>query len=630
MSKKILTLMGLWAMTTLCLWAQPMSVAEPSYKVVRRIENYPEPRLGDKPDVAEWNAIGNGLHAYWWTALDTHPSLHRVPQAEHTQAQTTQTIRCWRGERVNLQAVLFSNSNQGTLTVRLTPFVYDENENDNDDDNRFATTSNASHATTSNTHSHPHQVSGSFPAGTSSWGEARFLNYVITDDYKTCGNHDFSLRPWLVPDVIDQNKPHPLPAMETRPVWCSIRVPRSAKPGRYTSHLEVLNPQGEVLRTLTIHLHVSSSVLPTPQRQQFHLDLWQQPYAVSRYYGLKPWSKEHIAELRPYIKALAEAGQKVVSTIMFYEPWGVQSHDKFQPMVQSTKHADGTWSYNYDIFDRYVELCAEYGIDKQINCYSMVPWDMTFRYYDEAQGKDVDLKTTTSTPEYRELWTHFLKAFRQHLEQKGWFGKTCIAMDERREPDMLNAYAIAHEQGFKMALAGHYHASLVDKLQDLCLSPSHVRHLTDADRQYRRQHGMATTFYTCCSEPEPNIFSSSTPAEALFLPLHAAANNLDGYLHWSWLNWDDHPLTDSRYFLFGSGDTYNYYPGNRSSVRFESLAAGIQQYEKVQILKEEYREQPEKIAELDRLLEQCRPFHNSPSECAQKVRALIDILNAEE
>ena len=299
-------------------------------------------------------------------------------------------------------------------------------------------------------------------------------------------------------------------------------------------------------------------------------------------------------------------------------------------MVQTTKKADGTWAYDYTIFDKYVELCNEYGINRQINCFSMVPWDMKFRYWDEASSSYKFLQTTTGTEEYRELWTAFLTAFKAHLQEKGWFEKTNIAMDERAEADMLNAYNIASALGFNMALAGNYHSSLSDKLQDFCVALGQDKRFTAEQRADRKAKNRITTVYTSCAEAEPNIYSNSLPDEATYLPLYAAANDLNGYLHWSWINWDEHPLTDSRFRKFGSGDTYCYYPGNRSSVRFERLIEGIHQYEKVMILKEEYKDNPEKMAILDILLQRFQSSSVAGVDCAPKVNDLENFLNGLE
>lgn len=558
-------------------------------QVTYPIDDYNEPRVGTIPDAAAWGSIPDGLNASW-ASRDVHYKLHEVP--ELTQKDSA-TLHAWKGERANIQAVLFSNSDQGMITVRMTEWKK----------NNAATGING--------------------------GEARFVNYVITDDYVSCGNHPSNLTPWLVADVIDQDKPHSVPACETRPVWCTIEVPRNAEAGEYTTALEVVNESGSVVKSLALTVVVDSHSLPEVANGKFHLDLWQQPYSVSRYYQVERWSDEHFDALRPYLAALGRAGQRTVSTILFYEPWGEQTHDLFDPMVQTVKKTDGTWEYDYTIFDKYVELCAEYGIDKQINCFSMVPWDMSFRYYDEATSSYKTITTTTSSTEYTNLWTDFLTAFKAHLQSKGWFEKTNIAMDERAESDMLNAYNIANGLGFKMALAGNYHSSLCDKLHDKSVQLGQEHLFTAAQLASRKQNGMVTTFYTSCANAEPNIFSNAYPAEAAYLPIYAAQMNLDGYLHWSWINWDEHPLTDSRFRKFGAGDTYCYYPGNRSSVRFERLIEGIHQYEKIQILRDEYQNNSEKLAMLNTLLAR---FSGSIAgeNCAQLVNDIEDFLNGKE
>jgi hypothetical protein len=103
--------------------------------------------------------------------------------------------------------------------------------------------------------------------------------------------------------------------------------------------------------------------------------------------------------------------------------------------------------------------------------------------------------------------------------------------------------------------------------------------------------------------------------------------NLDGYLHWAWMNWDEHPLTDSRFRKFGSGDTYCYYPGNRSSIRFERLIEGIHQYEKIQILREEYADNADMLYKLNTLLGRFNSSTMAGTACAALVNDLENFLN---
>ena len=462
-----------------------------------------------------------------------------------------------------------------------------------------------------------------------------FVNEVLTDSFNTCGKHPEGLLPYPVNDVIENTplipcKKGPLP------LWCTVEIPSDMKKGHHPVKIELIGTESRrCYSTLQLDVEVIDRTLPPPGEQKFHVDFWQQPYAVSRYHQVERWSQQHFDLLHPYLQLLARAGQKVATAILFYEPWGDQSHDKFDAMIKSIRHEDGTWEYDYSVFDHWIELCDSCGINQQINCYSMIPWDMRFLYYQGVQGdkesgsqgvKEVTLKTTTDSKEYAELWKPFLQAFARHLKEKGWFEKTCIAMDERGLKNMLDAYRIVQEAvpGMKMALAGYKHQELLDKVYDYCFS--FFDKTDEEELLQRRQKGFVTTMYTCCSNTFPNIFSNSHPIEATFLPLYAYANGFDGYLHWSWMNWNDDPLHDTRYRLFGSGDTFCIYPGPRSSVRFESFIKGVQLTEKVRILLE--NETGEKREALQQALNAFKAVPTSAEEISSMVDSLEKLVNA--
>ena len=291
--------------------------------------------------------------------------------------------------------------------------------------------------------------------------EVGFLGGVITDDARHCGEHPMDLPTHLVYDLINTDSLWygPDSTSETKArFFCSIEIPQDIKAGKHSMEVRLIGQDsGHPYGSAGITFKVLDRSLPLPSQYKFHTDFWQQPYSVSRYYGLERWSQDHMDLLRPYMCRLARGGQKVVSAILFYEPWGDQSFDKFSPMVETTLRSDSTWTYDYSIFDRWVKLMEECGISEQIDCYSMVPWDMNFRYFDEARGDYSFIQCTTQDSIYSALWTGFLQSFAQHLKEKGWFEKTCIAMDERQMPDMLRAYEIAQKAvpGIKMTLAGN-------------------------------------------------------------------------------------------------------------------------------------------------------------------------------
>lgn len=466
--------------------------------------------------------------------------------------------------------------------------------------------------------------------------EVGILGGVITDDARHCGPHPMDWPTYKVYDLINTDSVwHPCDSL-TSPfkgedgrgssLFCTIDVPRDIKPGRqYVEVRLVGQDSGSPYAYMGIYLNILENTLPEPHDYKFRTNFWQQPYSVSRWYGLDEWSQDHLDKLRPYMHRLARSGQKCVTAILFYEPWGDQSYDKFSPMIQTTLKTDSTWSYDYRIFDKWVNLMADCGIDQQIDCYSMIPWDMNFRYWDQAKNDYSYLQATTADSTYQALWTSYLKSFAQHLKEKGWFQKTRIAMDERQMPDMLRAQQIVQKAvpGMQMVLAGNYHPELTTFLADYSIA--FAQRFPADTIAARHSRGQYNSVYTCCTESCPNIFSNSHPLEATYLPLFALANDFDGYLHWSWINWADDPEHDSRYRLFSPGDTYIIYPDNHSSVRWERYIEGVEMAEKVRILREDGHDSPELTQALNAFKDGQAADNQSNQQKISTLRTLVNL-----
>jgi hypothetical protein len=133
------------------------------------------------------------------------------------------------------------------------------------------------------------------------------------------------------------------------------------------------------------------------------------------------------------------------------------------------------------------------------------------------------------------------------------------------------------------------------------------------DLEYRKEKGYLSTFYVCCREPYPNQFTFSPPVESTFMGWYSIANGFDGFLRWAYAHWVEDPLTDTRFRKWPGGDTNFVYPGPRSSIRFERLIEGIQDAEKVRILREEFKAAGarDKLGDLEDMLSS---FHCEPAQ----------------
>ncbi len=413
-----------------------------------------------------------------------------------------------------------------------------------------------------------------------------YVDEVIADTFSHCGTHDVEkYGRFKQADRITRHTTFYLPSQEQRGIWVSIDIPRDAQPGRYEGEI-TLTSGGKKQGTLPLTLTVSARRLPAVGQWRFHLDFWQNPYAVARWHGVPLWSQAHFDALRPYMQLAAASGQKVITATLINRPWNGQTQDAFGSMIEWRCSAEGQWSYDFSTFDRWVSFMMSCGIDREITCFSMIPWALSFQYYDTSAGTYKHWQAAPGDSLYSVRWGHFLEAFHQHLSQKGWLSKTTIAMDERSLQQMQQAIALIkqHAPGLKISMAGNYHPEIEQELYDYCVDEQSPQQYTTEVIARRRAEGKLSTYYTCCSSRFPNVFTFSPPAEGAFIPLYALHRELDGYLRWAYNSWTTDPDYDSRFRAWSSGDTYIVYPNALPSVRWARLKEGIQLFEKYHLL----------------------------------------------
>lgn len=547
-----------------------------------------------------WNNKMSAPVQLSWGSTDIRYNKFNIPDIKKKDQLS---LTAWKGERIHAQAVLWTNRNLDNVTVSVS------------DLRNGASVIPASDIST------------------------HFVRYVMTDELNKDGNggcgHRENKAEWdslLVADVLDIINVRDISACNTQPIWVKIHVPSDVNSGKYKG---VLTVSGTNFKPMKLHLEVDvlKRTLPNPKDWALHLDLWQNPYAVARYYQVPLWSPEHFDLLYPIMKMLADVGQRAITTSIMYKPWNGQTEDHFDSMITRIKRIDGSWSYDYAVFDKWVTFMMDkVGIDEMINCYTMIPWSLRFDYYDEATNRMQFVEAEPGDSAYTEYWETFLKDFSQHLRHKGWFEKTAISMDERPMGAMREAIKVIKnaDPEFKISLAGGYHPEILSDLYYLSI-PYGQRYPEDVIAE-RRKNGQISCVYTCCSEAFPNIFTFSDPAEAAWTVLHAVAGGYDGYSRWSINAWTADPLRDSRFRLFAAGDTYSIYPGPRSSIRFERLMEGLQNCEKINMLRKEFtsKNETKKLEKLNKALTKFTPegLCKNQQSTAESVREINDLLNS--
>ena len=501
-----------------------------------------------------------------WVSADSLYSRSEVPAKSGV---TVRVLEGWKGERVSAQLLLWSGKGVDGIKCKVKDFV---------------------------------STDAKMPADIA---KARFVRYTIADQggYDCRCDRGPKHKAFLAPDMIDTLNVFNMEPHSVRPVWVTVDIPSDAKPGRYSSAI-VVTAKGVGKTILPLEVEVIDQTLPEYTQWSYHLDLWQHPSAVARALNLEMWSDEHFEALKQQMKLLAKAGQKVITTTLNRDPWGSQTFDDYEDMIIWTKDKKGNWSFDYTVFDRYVEMMMELGIKKQINCYSMLPWNNRLNWYENNELFKVS-SINPKSERYEEMWSAFLQDFVKHLKEKGWLEITNIATDERSPEEMeivvnlIKKYA--PELGFAMA-DNKASYRRIPNVRDCCVA-QRQGYLTHEEINERRAKGYVTTFYVCCSTYFPNSFTYSQPWESELLSWHAISKDYDGQLRWAYNSWPARPEYDSRFRTMASGDTYQVYPYARTSMRFERLRDGIEAYEKIKILRKKYSDRSDVLAPLEKKLE---------------------------
>lgn len=465
-------------------------------------------------------------------------------------------IVAWKAERINKQIVLWSDADVNSVSYSVSDL--------SDGGNQIA----ASNI------------------------RLRFGTY-IKGDPKARSCSEYPSHPTFVEiaDALSDDKITTLKSSDPIKIWVSIDVPINTSVGNYTGTITING--GVTPLVFTINVNVVDYVLPTVANWNFHLDIWQFPVRILDRYNasnsgnpINIWSNEHFDLIEPVYKLLADSGQKAITTYIKDGALGAKS------MIKWIKKTDGSWEYDFTVFDEYVTTLMSWGITKQIDCFSPVGWNEgIIPYHNESTNSMINLSAPLGSTTYSTRWNHFLTAFKTYLDNKGWFNKVVLYLDEVVEAKLLNVASVVHgnNPNWKLGIAYSHELSNASKASFYDLSG-----ILESASNDGISENKISTFYTSCTQTQPNnyITPENSPAEMTWMGWHAFNKNYDGYLRWAFDNWTKNDPFDARDGSHTAGDfsmvyrASNNYPSEvLSSIRFEMLREGIQDFEKLKILK---------------------------------------------
>jgi hypothetical protein len=421
--------------------------------------------------------------------------------------------------------------------------------------------------------------------------QCRFVDYINIPRNSNAPSEILRPAPVQYPDPLMEAKSVAGKVGENRPLLVTVEVPRGTKAGDYQGRVSIKADTTKIEVPLTVE------VLPfnLPKQSSLWVTNWFGPNVLAAVYKTPQYSERFWQMLEAYARELAAHGQNVIEV----------PRDTVQLYVEP----NGALTFDFTNLDRWITICERAGAAGRLELMHMGgrssgAWDAPMVY-----APQIAIVRNTKETKAIELEQYFPPIVK-HLKQKGWLKKCILHIADEPIPQNEASYR---------ALSQRVHAVAPEIPQlDAIQIPDGVPGdlqiwvpLIDYfDRNYAAMHKAQQEgkcelwFYTCCAPlgKYPNRFTDYPLTKTRIIHWANYLYDATGFLHWG-LNWWNEGIDLSRPDLpvgdawdealdlsrsgLPPGDQFIVYPGTnglRSSLRFEAMRDGLEDYEYFKLL----------------------------------------------
>jgi hypothetical protein len=242
-----------------------------------------------------------------------------------------------------------------------------------------------------------------------------------------------------IPAEVPVTTPKGAPGGAVASLWFTARVPKDAKPGKYEGTVTV-SADGLPAKAVPFKLSVSDWTMPDPKDFRQHHLIFLSQEAVAKHYGVELWSEKHMALMGKSMELLAEINSREVPMnlgINFYggNKGGADSGNA-ESMVRWVKQADGSFKYDFTVFDKYCDLVAKH-------CGKPFPMRLNCWGTQDKDGKNACV-TDVTVVENGKLGTMEQPPFGTEESYKFWKPVVDEALKKVKERGWLDVTAFGH------------------------------------------------------------------------------------------------------------------------------------------------------------------------------------------
>ena len=258
------------------------------------------------------------------------------------------------------------------------------------------------------------------------------------------------LTPGLYPDLLE-----PLThggrvnarALFPSSVWVDVTVPeRAEEVGEGDITIELVDEGGEVCARESITVDLIDMALP---EQKLILTQWFHTDCLANYYDVEVFSEKHWQIIENFARVAVKNGINMLLTPMFTPPLDTQiGGERLTTQLVGITVENGKYTFNFDLVDRWVEMCDRIGIKYFEISHLFTQWGAkhapkVMATVDGEYRRIFGWETDAQADEYVTFLRQFLAELLAHMKKNGNDKRCYFHISDEPVKDQVESYCKA-------------------------------------------------------------------------------------------------------------------------------------------------------------------------------------------
>ena len=429
-------------------------------------------------------------------------------------------------------------------------------------------------------------------------------------------------------------------------LWIDLTIPKDASEvGESELKIEMVDGRGNVQRTETLTVDLIDATIPD---QDLILTQWFHCDSLAQYYDVEVWSEKHWEIIENFARVAHKNGINLLLTPTFTPPLDTKiGGERLTTQLVEVTVTDGKYSFNFDLLDRWVDMCDRIGIKYFEIAHLFTQWGAKHapKIMATVNGeykKIFGWETDAVSEEYVGFLREFISALLDHMKKNGNDKRCFFHISDEPQIEHIESYTAA-KKSVSDLLDGYV---IMDALSDYDFFEKGIVDMpipcNDHIKPFLENNVPNLWTYYCCGQRVnvSNRLISMPSWRNRSIGMQMYKYDIVGFLQWGYNFYNNQfsvneiePFTDlSGEHWVPAGDTFSVYPGPHGkcyeSLRIVVFHDALQDIRAMKLC-ESYYSKDEIVREIENILGEtlafdvCAKSEDTMLKIREKINAMI-------